>query len=45
VELGDLPALPLDELERARHWFTAFGTCSIAEPLEGLQALRLLGDD
>ena len=45
VELGDLPALPLDELERARRWFTAFGTCSVAEPLEGLQALRLLGDD
>jgi hypothetical protein len=43
-ELGGLPALAPEELERARHWFTALGTCSIAEPLEGLQALRLLGD-
>jgi len=44
-ELRGLPRLRTEELERARRWFTAFGTCSIAEPLEGLQALRLLGDD
>ena len=44
-ELGRLPALGREELERARRWFTAFGTCSIAEPLQGLRALRLLGDD
>ena len=32
----------LDELEGARRWFTAFGTCSIEEPLEGLAAVGLL---
>jgi hypothetical protein len=32
----------LDELERARRWFTGFGTCSIEEPLEGLVAVGLL---
>lgn len=44
-ELDRLPALGAEELGRARRWFSAFGTCSIAEPLEGLRALRLLGDD
>lgn len=32
----------VDELERARRWFTGFGTCSIEEPLEGLAAAGLL---
>jgi hypothetical protein len=40
--LDDLPTVGQDELEQARRWFTGFGTCSIAEPLEGLQALGLL---
>ena len=40
--LDQLPALDRAELERARRWFTAFGTCSIAEPLAGLQELQLL---
>jgi hypothetical protein len=29
-------------LAYARRWFTAFGTCSIVEPLEGLAAIGLL---
>jgi hypothetical protein len=37
-ELG----VPPIELSHARRWFTAFGTCSIEEPLEGLAALGLL---
>jgi hypothetical protein len=40
--LDDLPTVEQDALERARRWFTGFGTCSIAEPLEGLRALGLL---
>lgn len=32
----------VDELERARRWFTGFGTCSIEEPLDGLAAVGLL---
>jgi hypothetical protein len=32
----------VDELGEARRWFTAFGTCSIDEPLEGLAAVGLL---
>lgn len=35
--------LPTAALERARRWFTAFGTCSIEEPLEGLVAIGWLG--
>lgn len=31
-----------DDLPRARRWFTSFGTCSIAEPLDDLLALSLL---
>ncbi len=31
-ELG----IPTSALEHARRWFTAFGTCSIEEPLAGL---------
>jgi hypothetical protein len=30
------------ELQDARRWFTAFGTCSIDEPLEALAAIGLL---
>jgi hypothetical protein len=30
------------ELQDARRWFTAFGTCSIEEPLEGLAAIGFL---
>ena len=32
----------VDELERARRWFTGFGTCSIEEPLDGLAAVGLV---
>jgi hypothetical protein len=31
--------LGVAELQGARRWFTAFGTCSIEEPLEGLAAI------
>lgn len=30
------------ELDRARRWFTSFGSCSVTEPLEDLIALGLL---
>jgi hypothetical protein len=40
-ELREFP-VGLDELARARRWFTAFGTCNIDEPLEGLAAVGLL---
>lgn len=31
-----------DELDRARRWFTSFGSCSVQEPLDDLLALGLL---
>lgn len=31
-----------DGLERARRWFTSFGSCSVSEPLDDLLALGLL---
>ncbi|GAA1136794.1 hypothetical protein [Nocardioides aquiterrae] len=31
-----------DELDRARRWFTSFGSCSVTEPLDDLIALGLL---
>ena len=31
-----------DALARTRRWFTAFGSCSVREPLDDLVALRLL---
>jgi hypothetical protein len=37
VLLGDA-----DELDRARRWFTSFGSCSVSEPLDDLIALGLL---
>ena len=37
VLLGDA-----DELDRARRWFTSFGSCSVTEPLDDLIALGLL---
>jgi hypothetical protein len=40
--LDALPTVDHDDLAGARAWFTGLGTCSIAEPLEGLQALGLL---
>jgi hypothetical protein len=40
--LEALPELHAQHLEHAPRWFTSFGTCSIAEPLEGLEALGLL---
>ena len=44
LELQDAEAwwqlgLGAAELQGARRWFTAFGTCSIEEPLEGLAAI------
>ncbi len=47
LEIGDGDSwrelgIPAGELERARRWFTAFGTCSIDEPLDGLAAIGLL---
>jgi hypothetical protein len=37
VLVGDV-----DELDRARRWFTSFGSCSVREPLDDLIALGLL---
>jgi hypothetical protein len=35
-------ALDTSELERARRWFTSFGSCSVSEPIDDLIALGLL---
>lgn len=35
-------ALDTSELDRARRWFTSFGSCSVSEPLDDLIALGLL---
>lgn len=35
--------IPAGAFMRARRWFSAFGTCSIEEPLQGLAAIGLLG--
>jgi hypothetical protein len=35
-------ALSRAEIDQARRWFTAFGTCSIDEPLDGLASIGLL---
>lgn len=35
-------ALDTAELERARRWFTSFGSCSVSEPLDDLITLGLL---
>ena len=32
-----------DAMQRARRWFTSFGSCSVAEPLDDLTALGLVG--
>lgn len=43
--LGWLAALATDgELERARRWFTSFGSCSVLEPVTDLLDLDLLPD-
>jgi hypothetical protein len=47
LEVGDPGAwrgldVRTPELQEARRWFTAFGTCSIEEPLEGLAAIGLV---
>ena len=44
LEQRDADALVGDagELERARRWFTSFGSCSVTEPLDDLIALGLL---
>ncbi len=33
---------PVDDLVRARRWFTSFGSCSVAEPLADLRELGLV---
>ena len=44
LEERDAAALlaDVDELDRARRWFTSFGSCSVSEPLDDLIALGLL---
>jgi hypothetical protein len=44
LEQRDGEALVADagDLERARRWFTSFGSCSVTEPLDDLIALGLL---
>lgn len=44
LEERDAATLVADaaELERARRWFTSFGSCSVSEPLDDLIALGLL---
>jgi hypothetical protein len=48
VDQSDVPALvglAFDtELSGARRWFTSFGSCSVTEPLESLEATGLLED-
>jgi hypothetical protein len=34
-----------DAMQRARRWFTSFGSCSVAEPLDDLAALGFVGGD
>jgi hypothetical protein len=41
VRFGEVE-LPLTAMLHARDFFTAFGTCSIAEPLEGLESMGWL---
>ena len=40
--LEDRALGPIDELARARRWFTSFGSCSIEEPLADLRELGLV---
>ena len=40
--LEDRALGPIDELGRARRWFTSFGSCSIEEPLADLRELGLV---
>jgi hypothetical protein len=44
LEQRDVGALvgDADELDRARRWFTSFGSCSVSEPLDDLITLGLL---
>jgi hypothetical protein len=35
----------IEEVARARRWFTSFGTCSVDEPLADLLSLDLLPHD
>ncbi len=40
--LEDRELEPVDDLVRARRWFTSFGSCSIDEPLADLRAMGLV---
>jgi hypothetical protein len=40
--LEDRELAPVDDLARARRWFTSFGSCSIDEPLADLRELGLI---
>ena len=40
--LEDRQLEPGDDLDRARRWFTSFGSCSVAEPLADLRELGLV---
>jgi hypothetical protein len=40
--LEDRALQPVDDLARARRWFTSFGSCSIDEPLADLRELGLM---
>ncbi|GAB2447714.1 hypothetical protein GCM10027062_31750 [Nocardioides hungaricus] len=42
LEERSFDGLDCTELDRARHWFTSFGSCSVGEPLDDLIALGLV---
>ena len=42
LEERSADALDVSELDRARRWFTSFGSCSVSEPLDDLRALGLI---
>jgi hypothetical protein len=42
LEERSFDALDVGELDRARRWFTSFGSCSVSEPLDDLITLGLL---
>ncbi len=44
TDAAALAATPAEDLQRARRWFTSFGTCSIDEPRHDLRDLGLLED-
>ena len=40
-DLAQVGGWPLERVQRARGWFTSFGTCSVTDPVRDLEALGL----